>query len=84
LHCPRCSAEIQEPSPEGALHALLAGPSYRRPFRDLTFTCPSCHAELDHSRRYLGVLSAAQVKLLLTLLVAAIALLALGIAWSTR
>jgi hypothetical protein len=79
--CPHCGAEGQEPAPETALHAIAAGPPYRRPFADLTLTCPSCHAELKHTRRYLGILTAAQTKVLLTILVAGFTLFVLGILW---
>ena len=72
--CTKCGTEITEPSPDSAFQAIVSDPAYRRPFADLVFACPKCHAELEYRRKYFGILGARQVKVVLTLLIAAIAL----------
>jgi len=79
--CPECGTDITDPSPDSAFKAIVSGPAYRRPDADLVFACPTCHAGLEYRRKYFGILSARHVKVLLTALVAAIALFVLAFLW---
>lgn len=79
--CPKCGAAIVARPLDAALQAVASGPADTHPCADLVFACRKCRPDGEVRRQHFGILSARQVKVALTLLVAALALGALVAAW---